>query len=274
MARHGGRRRGGHDDHPDHPDERWVLTYADLITLLMALFMVLFSISSVNKSKYETLQRTLSEAFSGKVTSGGSSILASGSDDTVKKASIDTSTPLTQPTATGANAAKARAEDRGLKELQRRVEAIARAKGLGGKVQVRLNDSGLVIRVMTDDLLFHSGQATPEPQSLDLLSRIGHILAAERSHSVLVEGYTDPVPVAGQYPTNWELSTARASSIVRSFQTAGVAKARLTASGRADLNPIAPNTTAAGRKINRRVEILLPRQTVAPATTSSTTPEP
>jgi chemotaxis protein MotB len=253
-------------------DERWLLTYADLITLLMALFMVLFSISSVNTSKFESLQRSLQEAFSGKILPGGQGIQSSGGSNNIKNPSADQAQSSLQPLPAASTKAKGKAdseaEERALKALQRRVEEVARAKGLSGKVQVRLAQDGLHIRVLTDDLLFDSGQATPKPQSVDLLSKIGHLLAGERSHQIIVEGHTDTVPVAGSYPTNWELSTARASSVVRAFATSGVGQGRMIAAGRAYLDPAASNKTAGGRTVNRRVEILLPRQTAPPAEAS------
>jgi len=267
MARHGKKR--GHDNHGEHVDERWLVTYADLMTLLVALFMVLWSISAVNKSKFESLQRSLSEAFSGKVVPGGHAIMQSGGSNNIQTpspnepfSSLQPSTGGTTSPTTSRQAAKA--EQKSLEELKRRIQAIARQQGISGKLQARVTKDGLFIRVLTDDLLFDSGLATVRPQSLPLLGAIGRVLAKEGKHPIRVEGHTDNVPVSGLYPSNWELSGARAAGIARAFIGAGVRPDRLTASGRADLDSIASNDTASGRSLNRRVEILLPRMAVMP----------
>ncbi|MBI5104829.1 MAG: OmpA family protein, partial [Solirubrobacterales bacterium] len=166
--------------------------------------------------------------------------------------------------------AAAKQEEEGFKKLKEKVDAIAKEQGLSGRVQTRLTKDGLAIRVLTDDLLFDSGQAVPKPQSLPLLDKVGGLLAAEGKHPVVVEGHTDTVPVHGAYPSNWELSAARASGVVRAFIGAGLSPGRMTASGRAYLKPVADNATAAGRSLNRRVEVLLPRLVAVPAASPST----
>src|SRR6202007_1894139 len=117
---------------------------------------------------------------------------------------------------------------------------------------------GLVIRVLTDDLLFASGQAALSSRSTSLLSEISQLLNLAGGHPVNVEGNTADVPIhSAIYPSNWELSTARASTVVRFLSEHGVSPSRLTATGYADQHPIASDTTAAGRARNRRVEIVL-----------------
>jgi chemotaxis protein MotB len=270
MAR-GGKRRRGHED--DHPDERWLLTYADMITLLMALFMVLFSISSVNTSKFESLQRALQDAFSGRILPGGQSIKESGGSANIAQSSPSPPFPSLQPFAGGRSqeapkqsGEAARREQEAFQRLKQRIDALVRSKGLSGKIQTRLTDDGLAVRLLTDDLLFDSGSATPRADSLDLLRGLGHILSADQQHALVVSGHTDTVPIhSGTFPTNWELSTARAASVVRTFAGAGVSANRMTAAGRAYLQPVASNASAAGRSLNRRVEVLLPRLAAAAA---------
>lgn len=264
------RRKGGHGD--GHPDERWLLTYADMITLLMALFMVLFSISSVNTSKFESLQRALQDAFSGRILPGGKAIKDAGGAANVAQSSPSPPFPSLQPFAGGRSqedtkqgGAAARREQEAFKRLKQRIDALVLSKGLSGKIQTRLTDAGLAVRLLTDDLLFDSGEATPRPQSLGLLRGLGHILGADQQHALIVSGHTDTVPIhSGEFPTNWELSTARAASVVRTFAGAGVSASRMTAAGRAYLQPVASNRTAAGRSLNRRVEVLLPRLAAMP----------
>ena len=119
---------------------------------------------------------------------------------------------------------------------------------------------GLVIRLLTDKLLFGSGSATVQPGGRGLLAKVGALLRAENQHVIRVRGFTDPVPIhTAAFPSNWELSAGRAASVVRAFAEAGVAPERLEAAGRAALDPLSSNATALGRARNRRVEVLLPR---------------
>jgi chemotaxis protein MotB len=236
-----------------------------MITLLMALFMVLFSISSVNKSKFEGLQRSFKEAFSGgKVLPGGSGIKDNGGSPADARAVPPPLSMSIQPTSGGATGrsrgASRSAENQDFRRLKSRIDAFTRAKGLEGRVKTRITDDGLEIRVLTDKLLFASGSAVPQAAGIPLLHQIGQVLATEKSHHVNVEGHTDDVPIGtGQFPSNWELSGARASAVVRALAKGGVAGARMTAQGRAQLDPVTSNDTDAGRVLNRRVEILLPR---------------
>jgi len=266
AATTGGRRRKKHhEEHEEHIDERWLLTYADMITLLMALFIVLFSISSVNKSEYEVLQRTLSDAFSGKVFPGGKGIKeAGGSDANATSVGSSPNAASIRPNEEGGpgnQAVKAEAEQKQFERLKAAVDAAIRDKGMDGKVRAKVSDRGLEVRLLTDDLLFDSGSAVPKVAGADLLLDIGQILKVDKDHPVLVEGHTDDVPIASaQFPTNWELSAARATGVVRVLAGGGITPKRLTAQGRADLDAIASNGTLGGRAMNRRVEILLPRQ--------------
>ncbi len=112
--------------------------------------------------------------------------------------------------------------------------------------------------MLTDDLLFPSGQAALDGRAYALLGEIGQLLNVDETHPIDVEGNTDNVPIpSAQYPSNWELSTARASTVVRFLIEHGVTPRRLTATGYADQHPIASDATAAGRARNRRVEIVM-----------------
>jgi chemotaxis protein MotB len=282
MARgHSGRRRGGHKE--EESAERWLLTYADMITLLMALFMVLFSISSVNISKYQTLQQSLKAAFSGNILPGGKAISQQGSTANSSHVPATVELQALEPVATmGASAqqnssarsvlsAKSSAaaaqqqlaaahESAVFAHIKAQLDAYAREHGFSKSVQTSIEAQGLVIRVLTDDLLFGSGQATLEGQANGLLAKISQLLNVDETHPIDVEGNTDNVPIHGsQYPSNWELSTARASTVVRFLAEHGVSPARLTATGYAEQHPMASNATAAGRARNRRVEIVMKR---------------
>lgn len=257
-------------------EERWLLTYADMLTLMFALFMVLYSISSVNISKYESLQQSLKAAFSGSVLSGGKSIIQSGSESTKAHtpatAEVPSIVPLTpnipKPTDTSAQeiskamlaASGAKQEQDELKKLQRELTAYAKAHGFGNEVQAVIDRRGLVVHVLTDKLLFASGSATLQPAGLPLLQEVSHLLNVDQKHPITVEGNTDNQPIqSSQFPSNWELSTDRATTVVRYLIAHGVQEQRLAAAGYADLHPLASNATAAGRARNRRVDIVLNR---------------
>jgi chemotaxis protein MotB len=235
-----------------------------MITLLMALFMVLFSISSVNKAKFEGLQRSLKEAFGGKVMPGGQSIKEAGGSLSSPKVLASPLAPVFNQAGRGRQSPAQ--ESASFRALKARIDRYAREHGISGQVSTQVARDGLHIRLLTDKLLFDSGSAAPKPASRGLLVKLGAVLGQERRHPVTVEGHTDPLPVhSAAIPTNWELSTARAAAVVRALG-ARVDVRRMTASGRAALDPITSNDTAAGRALNRRVEILLPRQaTDAPA---------
>ncbi len=291
RSRRGGRRGahggGGHED-----GERWLLTYADMITLLMALFMVLFSISSVNISKYKTLQMALKAAFSGDILPGGKSIEQPGASANSSRAPTTIDTPAivrltpnvtselehvsggqsgsaqsaqssAQSAATSAASVQvsaAQQEQASFEALQRELNAYAAKHGFAKSVHVAIEQRGLAIRVLTDSLLFSSGSATLESHGTPLLTEIAALLNVDHVHPIAVEGNTDNVPITGgAFPSNWELSTARASSVVRFLIGRGVDPQRLSAVGYAEQHPIATNSTAAGRALNRRVEIVLQR---------------
>jgi chemotaxis protein MotB len=300
MAAHGKKRRGAAVEHEN--EERWLLTYADMLTLLFALFMVLFSISSVNISKYQVLQQSLKAAFSGSILSGGHAILQSGSESTAAHvpatAVVPSIVPLVPtptsrssssigaantPAAQAAKAANAKplttaqlkvalnsmaasvAEQDSFIALQKKLNAYAKAHGFSDKVQTVIERRGLVVRVLTDKLLFDSGQAILQPVGDPLLEEVATLLNVDQTHPITVEGNTDTQPIAtAQFPSNWELSTARATTVVRFLIAHGVSAGRLAAAGYAALHPVSSNATADGRARNRRVDIVLMRLNPVP----------
>jgi chemotaxis protein MotB len=286
MARGHGRRRHGAKE--EGSNERWLLTYADMITLLMALFMVLFSISSVNISKYQTLQKSLKAAFSGDILPGGKSVAQPGKTDNAAQtpssielqaiepvategssslqnstghgASSATASSSTSAAAAAAASQAARNQAAEFARIKQELEAYAASHGFAKSVKATIEARGLVIRVLTDDLLFASGQATLEGRADGLLAEIAQLLNVDETHPISVEGNTDNVPIqSSQFPSNWELSTARASTVVRFLIAHGVGSRRLTADGNAEQRPYDSNATAAGRARNRRVEIVMRR---------------
>ena len=269
MASHR-RHKGGHDDHEAEHDEgeRWLVSFADMMTLLFALFMVLFSISSVNTSKLTALQKSLQDAFSGAVMSGGKAIMQTGNESSPKRAQatppIPSLTPLVSQSTTslqGNNSLKkAMQEQQDFQELKRRIDSEAKKAGLKGKVLTTVRRRGLEIEILTDKVFFDSGSAQLKPQAAGILDKVAVILAGELKHPIVVEGNTDSQPISGaQYPSNWELSGARAAAVVRSFVGHGVNPRRVSFTGYGSTVPIASNSTSAGRSRNRRVDVVLSR---------------
>ena len=259
-------RRRRHTDAGHESEERWLLTYADMITLLLALFVVLFAISSVNVSKLKTLQQSLKDAFSGRVLDGGEAIMQTGDSVVVRQLNsaprVVPRTPSigTPDSASAAAALAARREQDELQQLKRMLDAYAAAHGFKAQVETVVTRRGLVVRLLTDNVLFDSGLASLKAQGLPLLGEVGTLLGVDKVHPILVEGHTDDVPIStALFASNWELSTARASAVVRWLIARNLPARRFGAAGYADLHPLTSNATAAGRARNRRVEVVLQR---------------
>jgi chemotaxis protein MotB len=264
-------RKKAHIEEEHENEERWLVSFADMMTLLFCLFMVLFAISSVNTSKLESLQRALQDAFSGKVLSGGKAVMETGSDAPPEQASPEPPMPAISPLASLADedpttqtgtqqAAAARKEDEDFQRLKRRIDDLAAKRGLKARVRTSVRRRGLVVELLTDDVFFDSGQARVKPGALSILDDIGIVLRGEREHPIVVEGHTDSEPISGgMYPSNWELSGARSAAVVRRFTGTGVLARRISLAGYAEQSPVATNSTPEGRARNRRVDIVLTR---------------
>ena len=273
----------------DHEnEERWLLTYADMITLLMALFMVLFSISSVNISKYQTLQEALKAAFSGSDLPGGTSLEQTGNSPSQAHAPATSAEPEaivpTTPSiganggsSTGAKAAlAAQVNEQNLQEVQKLVQAYVRSHGLTKLVKTAINPQGLQITIESDHVLFASGSAQLQAAGAPLLADIANLVQdVVPKNSLAVEGFTDSVPThSALYPSNWYLSTDRANAVLQYLLSSGVQPQRLSAEGYASLDPVASNATSAGRAQNRRVVIGVLRSAAAQPAQSLTITTP
>jgi chemotaxis protein MotB len=240
-----------------------------MITLLMVLFMVLFAMSSVNTAKLEKLSASLNEAISGKIVTGGPSIQETGASESTKPAAPQAAIPPIQPVIESESAksgqprgqaASATREEENFRKLKQEIDTYASEHGMQASLQTRVARRGLVIRLLTDRVLFASGAAQLEPASRGLLSALARLLRAEVRHPIIVEGHTDKRAVnTAQFPTNWELSTTRATQVVRYFIAERVPAHRLQAAGVAAQRPLASNASESGRSRNRRVEIVLAR---------------
>jgi chemotaxis protein MotB len=267
------RRRRRQEEPEEHADERWLLTYSDMITLLMALFIVMWAISSVNVSKFDQLKASLNSAFSGKILPQNNSVLTGQrsalSQDGAPVTSITQSSSqpaFTMKSIAASISAAAEHQDlENLKRIERQVESYAKKHGFAGRIRTSIDERGLVVRLLTDEVLFDSGQAVLKSKSLPLLAEISTLLTrGGLVNHVRVEGNTDNVPISGAgFPSNWELSSARADAVLQFLLAHGVAPSRLSATGYADQNPVASNATVEGRGLNRRVDLVVLRRTFA-----------
>jgi chemotaxis protein MotB len=262
-----------HEEHVNH--EAWVIPYADLLTLLMAMFIALFAISTVDTSKFKDLSIGFNEAlgggkldstvFAGSKPQDNSPIPGNGygsgpgsGGSLVSSKNILTASQLAQLlNATQQLASAKTKEAQSLTKVQQRIDAKASAAGFGKDIHTELQSRGLVVTVVTDKVLFDSGSAALRPDGATLLGLVANAVKAV-PNPVLVDGYTDNVPIAtGQYPSNLFLSGARAAEVAQYFMGIGVAESRMFPTGLGARDPIAPNATAAGRARNRRVEIIV-----------------
>lgn len=226
--------------------ERWLISYADFITLLFAFFVVMYAISVVNEGKYKVFAASLDNAFAGK--------------DTVYVA-VPAGTQV--PTVQGLPSPQARKRAEALRREREVMTRLARDLSdtlaplvKEGKVRVTQTSLGVSVEINAS-VLFDPGEARLAPESEQALRALGALLK-EDTHAIQVEGHTDDSKIANDlFPSNWELSAVRASSVVRLFIDAGVAPARLTAVGRAANVPVAPNDTAQGKARNRRVAVTI-----------------
>ncbi len=281
MSGHGGgKRRGGGGGHGhEGPDERWLLTYADMITLLMALFIVMWSMSSVNISRFAALRDSLKQAFNGRLAQGGESIqngapgLLENQDSIIgpeRPLPISFANKATPslPTPQTVDKAAEQADLENLRRIQKELDDFAKENGLEKSVKTEIDERGLVVRLLTDELLFDSGEAKLRKESLPILHEMGVLLSdRERVPNPLrVEGNTDNIPIStSQFPSNWELSAARATAVLRFLLQEGISPKKSSVGGYADQRPIASNATRVGRSLNRRVELVVLRRSLAAA---------
>ena len=268
------RRRADHDDEHDGGMERWLLTYADMITLLMALFIVMWAISTVNSGKFDELKVSLKAAFSGEVLPAQGSVLPGSTAPFSQPGTpVQLQTPPQRSTAFQVPSIKARLDsmaaqhdEENLKRIQEDVAKYAADHGLAQKLQSTIDERGLEIRLLTDALMFDPGSADLKSASRPLIAHIGALLQRPGiPNPVRVEGNTDSTPIStGRFPSNWELSTARANAVLEYLLAQGVGPRRLSVAGYADQRPAASNATAEGRAMNRRVTILVLRRTTSP----------
>lgn len=264
-------RRRKREDEPDHRD-RWMVSYADFITLLFAFFVVMYSVSSVNEGKYKVLSETLSGVFkthqrAPTPAQPAESVPVQGASEETPTAEPQVPEPVSEPTPEPAEPlpppedpvvspepvpdAFRQMADRFANEFKSLMDL--------GLVTVGLSQDWIEVS-LPNSILFGSGEADPHRDAFEVIEAVADILR-DSSNAVLVEGFTDNVPIrSGRYPSNWELSSARAATVVRLLVEAGIEPARLAAVGYGEHQAVARNDTAEGRRRNRRVVLLISRQ--------------
>ena len=241
------------EEHENH--ERWLLTYADLITLLLALFMMLYAMSVLDLRKYQAFQEAFTQGMGGHKTQA--SDIAPETPDPV---TVPSSTPVPTSTKT--------LDQEDLKKLKKQLEKQLKQAGLQDEVQLELQARGLVMNVVSG-VLFDSGAATLTKQGEALLGSLETVFASF-ANQLVIEGHTDPRPISStMFPSNWELSTARATAVLRDLITEGIHDTRLSAAGYADTRPRATNATEVGMARNRRVDIVVLAAPKAKAATTT-----
>jgi chemotaxis protein MotB len=236
MAKH------KHEEHENH--ERWLVSYADFITLLFAFFVVMYSVSSVNVGKYRTVSESIKAALNPIVAPPSSPAAFT----------LNASKPaLTAPDAPGS-------KEVAIRRLRNLVKSIKVAPQLS-MVRVTEKMNGDIVITIPDQLLFNSGEATVRTEALPFLEGLGSAILELNRHA-RVEGHTDNVPIrTAQFPSNWELSAARAVMVVRVLsELYGVSAGHLAAVGHADTRPVTENLDPEQRAKNRRVEVVILEQ--------------
>lgn len=253
-----------HEEHEEHVNhEAWVIPYADMLTLLMGLFLVLWAISNQDLAKLKEFGAGFGEAVG--VSSpaaptqggpGGDGVLDGGN------------TPTTMPSIGNEDMATAALEREQAAEAARAVESTnltqaesvitvaASEQGVAPALSFAREERGLVVSIVSDDVLFEAGSADLRTDGLGALDAVAAGLA-QLPNPISIEGHTDSRPIStGRYPSNWELSTARAAAVLRYMASVhGLDTSRMVAGGYADQRPAGDNATDEGRARNRRVDI-------------------
>lgn len=244
--------------------ERWLVSYADFITLLFAFFVVMYSISQVNEGKYRILSSTLTEVFSQRERSL----------DPIQIGQPSKARPLSliELNAMGFKQQEYGEQDQGpgldgdsegglpneFRQISQQILDSLSPLLAEGKINVQGNEQWLEIE-LASSLLFASGDDQLGVPAMEVLGAIAASLR-QQSSPVRVEGFTDNVPInSARFSSNWQLSTARALAVVRLFEEEGIAPQRLAAIGYGEHQPIADNDTAEGRERNRRVVLMISR---------------
>lgn len=272
------RKHAAHDEHEVENSERWLLTYADMITLLLALFIVLFAVSTINSKKFLALAIGFKQAFNPQpgILPSSNGVLANASlvptagrlQGPQRTAGSGSSGPApSSPTTTVVSDAPATIPTppspstngpQPLAAIQSQLNQALAAKGIGATATTSVTSQGLVIQILSDHVFYASDVAELNGTGNMVVDTVSSVLSTD-SNNLEVEGFTDTAPIiGGPYSTNTQLSAERAVNVaVRMYKVDGIAQSRLAVIGNGPNDPVAPNTSAANMAKNRRVDIVV-----------------
>lgn len=246
--------------------ERWLVSYADFMTLIFATFVVLYALSQIDAAAYEQLQESLKDAFNNAAMEdllkmSGENLLNTDGHDPLNQGAAQQNNAVVPPIM---EYVSAKYEKESMEDIKNEIED-ATAKGELDGIEAEITDRGLVIR-LKDLNFFDSGSATIKRTAYPKLEKIGALITKRFSnHLIRIEGHTDNIPLStSKFPSNWELSASRAASVGRFLMSSYKIKPNLfTIIGYAETKPLAPNTNSENMAKNRRVEIVILKNSVA-----------
>ena len=276
MSSGHGRRRGKkHEEHEEHENhERWLVSGFDMMTLLFVLFVVLFAMSKVDEQKFAALAKGMSEAFGtpvsvltnptpdGAVLDGlpGAVDIASAipPDPTVPEAQVEQAAAQAAVERAERVQAEARAAYDELVAARERIEAALEAAGYRDAARFEIDERGLVVHIVADAVLFDPEHAELRPEGRAVLTAVAPTLR-DLPNPLRVEGHANHLPVTpgGEWPSNWELSAYRATTVLRALAARAVPEDRMSAAGYSDTRPLVPITDPAAISTNRRVDVVV-----------------
>lgn len=267
-------RKRRHEDHDEHMDESWLIPYADLLTLLLALFIVLYSMNTLDVKKFEDMSKAFSIALSnGNGVLDFPSIIDKGEDPTTKDIGGSNQKEKEQANQqqNNSNLEELIKKEQGeLEDLKKKIDAYIDANGLTSELETKLNMSQLLITI-SDNALFAPAQANIKPESKELATAIATMLTQYPNYDVIVAGHTDDTPINNaQFRSNWDLSSMRAIRFLDvMLENKKLDPKRFSAIGYGEYHPVAKNDTAANKAKNRRVEVSILHTYVDPQNTQS-----
>ncbi|GFN33941.1 flagellar motor protein MotB [Paenibacillus xylaniclasticus] len=271
-------RKRRHEEHEEHADESWLIPYADLMTLLLALFIVLFSMSSVDAKRFDEMSRAFNMALDGGmgVLDGFKSIeqnpTSKTEDFTESIEQRQAQTVKNKNKSQNSELEKLRQkEQEDLEKLKKQLDQYIKSAGLTTQLDTKLNQSQLLLTI-SDNALFASGSAAVKPDARKLGQAIGKMLYKYPGYEIIVAGHTDDQPISNhEFRNNWELSTQRALNFMEVLlSSADIDPKLISSTGYGEYRPVDTNDTAAGRSKNRRVEVSLMRKYTSETDTNTT----
>ena len=271
---HGRRRAKKHEEEEHENHERWMVSYADMMTLLLVLFIVLYAMSQVDKAKFAALASGLSETFGGPITvqagaSPESSVLdglpgaidiasAIPPSTTVQEAEVDEAAARAALERAERVAAEARDSYDELAAARDRIDAALKKAGFPDAARYEIDERGLVVHIVADAVLFDAERANLRPEGRRILAAVAPTLG-DLPNALRVEGHANHLPVTrgGPWPSNWELSAYRATTVLRALAGNGVPDGRMSADAYGSTEPLLPITDPGAISTNRRVDVVV-----------------